>query len=116
MQAGRASPLPAYACTPDPVYDTENASDETSTPEQEDDVAQAAPSSSPCCPIPANVAITVPVSPISVAAPVPTLLVSAMEHTIQPGIDPLAFKDDFELKAHIRKFIVQFLDLSSGLD
>ena len=44
-----------------------------------------------------------------------TLPVSAIEHTIQPGIDLSAFKDDSGLKAHIRKFIVQFLD-QSGVD
>ena len=41
-QGGRGSPLPAYASVsiPDPVYGTENESDEKLMSEQEDDVAQ----------------------------------------------------------------------------
>lgn len=38
-QAGRESPHPASASTPDPVYNTESESDETSMSEQGNDVA-----------------------------------------------------------------------------
>ena len=71
--------------------------------------------SSPSCPTPSNVGVTVPVHRVPVVTPVPTVPVSVIENTIQPCIDPPAFKDDSELKANIRKFIVQFLDPKSGV-
>lgn len=48
------------------VDDPENASDATSMPEEKEDVAQAAPPSSPLYPASANVADPVPVSPVAV--------------------------------------------------
>ena len=80
--------------------------------EQENDMTRAwvFPFSSPSFPTPSNVAVTVPVHRVSVVTPVPTFPVSVFEHTIKPCIDPPAFNDDSELKANIRKFIVQFLD------
>ena len=81
-------PLPVSA--PDPVDDTENAPDEASMSEEEEDVTQAASSSSPCRPVPSNVFDSVPVPQDPIAALVPTVPVSAVEHNIHPGIDPRA--------------------------
>lgn len=67
---------------PDPVDDTENVPVETSMLEKEADVAQTASPSSPCCPVPFNVAGSIPVPRDPLAAPFPTVLVPAVEHAI----------------------------------
>ena len=56
-------------------------------------------------PLLANVADPVPVSPVAAAASVPTVPISDVEHTVEPGTAPLAFKDDPELQAHARNLL-----------
>lgn len=70
-------------------------------------MAQVSPPSSPCKPVPANVADPVPVSPVAACGsdPVPIVSVSAVEHTVELCPAPQAFKDDSELQAHARNLL-----------